>query len=183
MNVPDTFKIAYTKKDIEARLQSLSEEVSAWANDSIKRTGQQAMAVCILRGGIFFYTDLLRALKVSVEPAFIRTYSYSSSSNVRNEGSVRVAMGDIAADGRAILLVDDICDTGATLRKLHNVFSELGAASVESSVLIRRRIPNSLFSPTWSAFDYDGVDWFVGYGMEDKNRFCNLESVYSCSCP
>ena len=55
---------------------------------------------------------------------------------------------------------------------------ERGAREVRSAVLIRRLINDPAYTPTWSAFDYGGEEWFVGYGMEDGERWRNLPGVY-----
>lgn len=176
--IPANFELTYSPTEIARRLTALGAEIAPWAAEAEQRTRQQVLAVCILRGGAFFFTDLLRAIPVSIEPTFCRTWSYSSATNEQVAHSVRVSVDDVVAEGRAILMVDDICDTGSTLAKLENVFLDLGASEVRSTVLIRRLIPEAKFQPTWSAFSYEGPEWFVGYGMEDRNRYSNLPAVY-----
>ena len=92
-----------------------------------------------------------------------------------------VAVDDVVAEGRAILMIDDICDSGSTLAKLEHVFLDLGASVVNSVVLIHRLCAAPKFKPTWSGFEYQGDAWFVGYGMEDKNKYANLPAIYKTS--
>lgn len=179
VEIPENFKLAYDRSAIVKSISAIAPEISAWAAECHKKTGQQVLAVCILRGGLFFFADLLQSIKTSVEPACCRTWSYSSDENAKTDGGVRVSVDDVAAQGRSILMVDDICDTGATLHKLQKVFLDLGAAEVRSAVLIHREVSNSVFTPSWSAFRYSGDEWFVGYGMEDRNHYANLPGVYT----
>lgn len=175
MKLPPNYNLAYSEELIAKRVTQLGAQIGEWAaGDS-----DQILAVCVLRGGAPFFQDLIRKVPVSIEPTYCRTWSYSSESNLQQNGSVRVAVESVLAEGRRILIVDDICDSGATLLKLQNVFSELGAREVRTAVLIHRRVERSVFDPTWSAFEYHGEEWFVGFGMEDKNQFANLPAVYS----
>lgn len=180
MSIPSSFQKAFSEKEIGVRTTDLANEIAPWCREVLQKTGQQPLAVCVLRGGLFFFSDLLRALPLSVEPTFCRTWSYSSKTN-KLESAVRVNVGDVECHGRGVLVIDDICDTGSTLRKLEHVFRELGAAEVRTAVLIHRRVPDSVFSPHWSCFAHEGPEWFVGYGMEDKNTFSNLRDVYIIS--
>jgi len=175
MNLPDHYRIAFSEELIQQRVKEIGEEIGDWAASG---TGQ-LLAVCVLRGGAPFFQDLIRRVPLSVEPTYCRTWSYSSESNEQSAGGVRVSVDSVLAEGRRILVVDDICDTGATLLKLQNVFSDLGATEIKSAVLIHRKVESSVFTPNWSAFQYQGADWFVGYGMEDKNQFANLPAVYT----
>ncbi len=178
--VPSHLTLQYSESQIENRLKALGDDINKWSLEVNKRKGEPILAVCVLRGAVFFFSDLLRNIPSSVEPAFCRTWSYSSKENLQMKG-VRVSVESIEAAGRSILIVDDILDTGATLKKLHQVFTELGAEEVKTAVLIHRIVKNSSYSPDWSAFKYEGDKWFVGYGMEDRNRLQNLKDVYTMS--
>jgi len=177
MPIPSHFKPAYGRELIAHRVEQLGKQIREWVGDG--SSGEQVLAVCILRGGVPFFSDLVRSLEVSVEPAYCRTWSYSSDINMQHDSPVRVSVETIVPQGRRILMVDDICDTGATLLKLQKVFTDLGAKEVRSAVLIHRQVEESVFTPNWSAFEYQGTEWFVGYGMEDKNHFANLPAVYT----
>lgn len=136
-----------------------------------------ASCLCLARSNIFF-GDLLRAVTVSLEPAFCSASSYSTSTNKQAAKGVQVSVEGIKAEGRAILIVDDICDTGSTLRTLDRVFLELGAAEVASVVMIHRTVPGSQYQPRWSGFNYRGDEWFVGFGLDDLGWHRNLPGVY-----
>ena len=64
------------------------------------------------------------------------------------------------------------------MRALSKLLVELGAREVKTAVLIRRVIENPIFMPDWIGFNHKGPEWFVGYGMDDSNRFSNLSDIY-----
>jgi hypoxanthine phosphoribosyltransferase len=175
---PSNYSVVLDRNAIFERVAKVAKDISAWAREAETRTGQQVLAVCILRGGVFFFSDLLRAVDVSMEPAFCRCRSYSSEVNGLQSSDVHVTMDQIDMEGRAVLLVDDICDSGSTLTNMIAFCLRRGAVEVKSSTLIFRHIPNSSFKPEYPAMDYHGNEWFAGYGMEDANRMANLPEVY-----
>lgn len=174
--IPSHYRLAYNSELIAKRVEQLGKQITAWAAED---PHDQILAICVLRGAAHFFSDLVRSISISIEPAFCRTWSYSSVVNEQHQSGVRVSVESVMAQGRRILVVDDICDTGATLLKLEKVFTDLGAKEIRSAVLIHRQVENSEFIPTWSGFEYQGTEWFVGYGMEDKNHFTNLSAVYT----
>jgi hypoxanthine phosphoribosyltransferase len=175
VKLPANYNLAYSAELIAKRIAQLGEQIGEWAAQG----NDQVLAVCVLRGGAPFFQDLIREVPVSLEPAYCRTWSYSSESNIQQGNGVRVAVESVLAEGRRLLVVDDICDSGATLLKLQNVFTELGAKEIKTAVLIHRRVERSVYDPTWSAFEYHGEEWFVGFGMEDRNHYSNLPAVYT----
>lgn len=182
-SVPGKLQLVYSEEQIQTRIAELSADIGGWADVVMAKTKVQPLAVCVLRGAVLFFSDLLRAVPVSIEPTFCRASSYSVETNEQGREGVRVSVEEVEAEGRAILMVDDICDTGATLFTLEKVFYELGATEVQSAVLIHRQIPHSKYRPTWSAFEYTGDEWFVGYGLDDQNWHRNLPDVYRMSKP
>jgi hypoxanthine phosphoribosyltransferase len=86
---------------------------------------------------------------------------------------------NLAVKGRVVLVIDDICDSGGTLQELERYLIAAGAREVRTVVLIRRLLDRPTFVPCWVGFEFTGLEWFVGYGMEDGNRWRNLPAVYT----
>lgn len=84
----------------------------------------------------------------------------------------------LAVKGRVVLVVDDVCDSGRTLEALERDLMERGAREVRTVVLIRRLLDRPSFVPCWIGFEYKGPEWFVGYGMDDGQRWRNLPAVH-----
>ena len=158
-------------------MRELGSEVNAWLDGIEFSENEQLLSVCVLRGGAFFFADLLRELCLSVEPFFCRARSYSSETNTQSSG-VNIEIESVDLSGRVVLIVDDICDSGRTLAAITESFKERGAKDVRSVSLLYRASEQSVFKPDWHGFEYVGDEWFVGYGMEDKNTHSNLPGVY-----
>lgn len=177
MQLPENYTLQYSKSDIEQRVKELAQEVTDSFELVTFQPKEQLLAVCVLRGAVFFFADLLRSIDLPVDPMFCRAESYTAENQKTGKG-VRVSVDDIKAEGRHVLIVDDICDTGLTLLKLHNVFLGLGAKSVRSAVLIHREVEHSKYEPTFSAYTYKGNEWFVGYGLDDGGIHRAIPDVY-----
>ncbi|MFM1847574.1 MAG: hypothetical protein RL417_1048 [Pseudomonadota bacterium] len=175
--VPANFKIQYDEDAIAGAIAKLGREIDTWARDVRAMTSSDLLTIPVLRGGIFFFADLVRHIKHSVEIAPVSAWSYETGENVQRD-SVSVDAGKLAVEGRSVLVVDDVCDSGRTLAELTAYFTKLGAREVRSAVLIKRILPHQTFSPDWIGFEYTGPEWFVGYGMDDCDRWRNLGSIY-----
>lgn len=176
--LPANFKLQYTREDIDAAVRRLGQDITAWAHSVWDESHTDLVVIPVLRGGIFFFADLVRHIDASVEIAPVRTWVYESTDNNLQRREVRVSMEDVHVRGRAVLLVDDICDSGKTLKILSKAFYDAGALNVRSAVLVKRTLEKATFDPEWVAFEYRGPEWMVGYGMEDCNRWRNLPSIY-----
>lgn len=177
-NLPKNFELAYSREQILEKIKQLGESISQWAELAQKNTNQPVLAICVLRGSIFFFSDLLLNISCQIEPAFCRTWGYSTNTNTREKG-VRVSIDDVYAAGRAVLIVDDICDSGSTLLTLNNMLSELGATEVKSVVTILREVDSIIYNPNWAAFVDPSKEWFVGYGMDYNDQYRNLPDIYT----
>lgn len=178
MNIPKNFQLCYSPEEIDKGVKRLGSEISKWAEKVWEDSHTDVVAVPILRGGIFFFADLVRAISCSVEIAPVKAWGYATGENAKLLDKVQVDVGSIPARGRRILLIDDICDSGRTLAKLKEELMTAGALEVRSAVLIKRELEEQTFDPDWIAFSYPGPEWFVGYGMEDSERWRNLAGVY-----
>lgn len=175
--IPENFRCLYSREDIAYRIYKLADEIRPWVKAAHENNGQQVLAICILRGGVFFFADLLKEIPYTMEPSFCRAMSYSSATNTADE-AFRLVVEPAEMRGRHVLLVDDICDSGRTLKNLHAYALSNGATEVRTAVLIHRNHEASVYKPDYIGFEYDGPEWFAGYGMEDKNHNSNFPEVY-----
>lgn len=168
---PNDLKLFVSEQDIRNRINELSVSIQPWLDGK-----GQTLALCVLRGAVHFYSDLVRAFSVSVEHAFCRASSYNSKTNAKEASSVALELDAQIVSGRKILVVDDICDTGDTLQTMEENLQASGALEMKSVVLVRRA--QSAFIPDWIGFEVSDDSWLVGYGMEDSNAYANLRCVY-----
>lgn len=177
-NIPDNFRLIYSQEQIEAAVARLGSEITTWATEVWEDSHTDILTIPILRGGIFFFADLVREIGTSVEIEAARSWAYEAGVNAVQRKEVKLNLDTVPAKGRAILLVDDICDSGNTLAALTKAFNDAGAREVRSAVLIQRKLADAAAEPTWAGFIYEGSEWFVGYGMEDRDRWRNLPSIH-----
>jgi hypoxanthine phosphoribosyltransferase len=178
MYKPDRFRLIYSKAQINDAIQPIAREISGWCSNTYNETGRDVIAVPILRGGLFFFVDLVRCLTNTVQVQPVRTMGYLTDQVGVTAPELQIDLMDCQARDRSILLVDDICDSGRTLKHLTTHLLRAGAREVRAAVLIQRVIVNPEFDPEWKVFQYSGDEWFVGYGMEELDRYRNLSDVY-----
>ena len=178
MQLPARYKLQYSAKDIEAQVERIGAEVTAWADEVRTRSGEDILGIPVLRGGIFFFADLVRKIRCSVRIAPVKTWGYESSTNQIIPGGVKVNLVDIAARDRHVLLIDDICDTGRTLRAVAETLMSAGACEVRSAVLIKRILTDETYEPNYVGFRFHGAEWLVGYGMDDAEQWRNLGAIH-----
>jgi|TARA_B110000438_G_C15775944_1_gene634051 hypoxanthine phosphoribosyltransferase len=180
--VPAAFQELHSEESVQQHVADLALVIEEYAAQVLKDTGTPLLALCILRGGFLFFSDLLKTCKISIEPAFVRCESYSSEVNAAQLDTIKTNYVGTDFHNRTILLVDDICDTGKTLRHLaEDILTNRGARSVKSVTMVYRNRADSVFKPDWHAFAYGGEEWLVGYGMEDRNCYMNYPALYKFS--
>lgn len=177
--LPEYFVPCYSKEAIAVEVRRLGKELSPWAEQVFAESGKDVLCIPILRGGIFFFADLVREVQQSIELAPVKTTAYEPGVNQAATDAVTVHLDEVEAAGRSVLLVDDICDSGRTLKALTRAFLQRGAAEVRSAVLIKRDVKEETFDPDYVGFSYQGPEWFVGYGMEDGDRYRNLPGIFT----
>jgi hypoxanthine phosphoribosyltransferase len=179
--LPDNYKLQYKSGEIADAVARLGKEIGIWVKEVQEETQREVIAMPILRGGIFFFADLARQVPVSMEVIPGRTRTYQKNVNAAQLDQVKIIIENEDLKNRSILLVDDICDSGKTLYALTKYMLEQGAKEIKSAVLIHRILEKEIYKPDWIGFDFKGDEWFVGYGMEDKNRWSNLPDIYTIS--
>ena len=158
--------------------RSIAERNAAMAATMKGRMPADTLVIAILKGSFVFAADLIRAMHASgVEPEveFITLSSYGAGTE---SGEVRI-LRDVDSDvsGRHVLLIDDILESGNTLRFAHDLMVERGAGKVEIAVLLDKHSRRSADVDA----DYVGFDcpdhFVVGYGMDVGHAFRELPFV------
>jgi hypoxanthine phosphoribosyltransferase len=163
-------KVLISREQLEARIAELAAEINRDYAGS-----EKLIAVGVLKGSVFFMVDLLKHLEVPVAVDFFQTSSYGNSTEA---GEVRIRKDlDLSIRGSDVLLIEDIVDTGYTLRTILDLLKFRGARTVKLCALLdkpsRRRIDVPI--------DYKGFsieDQFViGYGLDFDERYRNLPYI------
>lgn len=171
MTLPDHLDLLYTPEQIEARLVELAMTMDTWAAEAQAETRRLLIAVCLLRGGVFFFGDVLLHMRQSVEPGFCRAWSYAKQANGRPEDTVRMDWQGLDVKDRDVVLIDNICDSGRTLAVASEWVRACGARKVRTAVVVYRERADSQHMPTLMGFRYPGAEWLVGYGLRDREAY------------
>jgi len=160
-------RIVLSEQQIAARIAELGAQLTE------DYAGKRPLLVCVLRGAYAFLTDLAREVDLPVEIDFIAVSSYGSST--RTSGVVRLVKDlDVEITDRDVILVEDIVDTGLTLRYLRRSLEARGPASLEvCSLLARESADLEGLGVRYVGFTIPG-DFIVGYGLDAAERYRNL---------
>jgi hypoxanthine phosphoribosyltransferase len=155
-----------TQDQLQQRVLALAQEIS-------KDHPNGVHMVCVLKGAFMFLADLVRAMTCEVTLDFMAVSSYGLST--RTSGQVRVLKDlDTALEGRSVVIVEDIVDTGLTLAYLQAVLRARGPRTLKTACLLSKPSRRQ----TEVAVDYAGFtidDLFVvGYGLDSGERYRNL---------
>ncbi len=176
--IPASYRLLYTEMEIEREVARIGAEITDWAGEVNAKSGKDIIAIPLLRGGIFFFGSLMVHVRSSVELVSARTKMYTPGQNNVQLKDVEITLDGVDMGGRSVLLVDDLCDSGKTLRAMQEHLLKAGATEVRTAVLAKRILATESFEPTWIGFEYKGPEWFVGFGLDDCNRWSNLPSIY-----
>lgn len=160
-----------TEERIQARVKELGQQISA-----VYR-GKDLLLICILKGGIVFLSDLMRCLTIPHEIDFLAVSSYGKEIR-ESTGVVRILKDlDEPIDGRHVLIVEDIIDTGYTLNYIIRNLTARKPASLKICTLLDKAERRKIEIPV----DYTGFvipDKYVfGYGLDLDQKFRNLPFI------
>lgn len=168
----DIDRILISRERIDRRVHELAEEIA--------RTYQDEEAgltlVTILSGALIFLADLMRALPLRMKIGLITVSSYEGATTQPGEAKV---LQDLNVDvaGRHVLLVDDILDTGGTLRTVRERLETQHPCSIRTCVLLRKPSKAPADVPAdFVGFDVDDV-FVVGYGLDYDDHYRNFPHI------
>jgi hypoxanthine phosphoribosyltransferase len=162
--------VMLTAEQIEKRVKELAAQM-----DKLYE-GRRPVVVCVLKGSVLFFTDLIRNMKTSLELDFMSVSSYGSGT--KSTGELKVKK-DLSTDikGRDVLIVEDIIDSGNTLYHLKKMLIERAPASINIVTLLdkpsRREAP---MEPEYTGFVIED-EFVIGYGLDYAEEYRNLPYV------
>ena len=159
-----------TEEQIEQRVRELGAEISKVYGD------EPVCLICILKGSVFFTCELAKRITSPVEIEFMSVSSYGSGTS--SSGVVRI-VNDLGTsiEGKNVLVIEDIIDSGITLSWLVDELKRRGAASVEIFALLekpaRRKVDVDVKYKGYEIPD----EFVVGFGLDYDERYRNLDSI------
>src|SRR3954468_19207236 len=170
MNDPAIGRTLVEQGELAARIRELGAEISA------DYAGRELFLVGVLKGAVFFVADLMRELEIHCAIDFMAVASYGSSTD--SSGVVRILKDlDAPIEGRDVLIIEDIVDSGLTLNYLLRNLGARGPASLEVCALLtkpeRRKVE---LRAAYVGFEIPNK-FVIGYGLDFAERYRNLPYV------
>jgi hypoxanthine phosphoribosyltransferase len=163
-------RVLISQEDLERRVHELAAEI-----DRDYAGSDRLVCVGVLKGSVFFMVDLLKRLTIPLAIDFFQTSSYGSGTT---PGEVRIKKDlDLAIRGKDVLLIEDIVDTGWTLRTILDLLRFRGARSVKLCALLDKAAARE----ATVQIDYKGFEieplFVVGYGLDFDEKYRNLPYI------
>ena len=167
---PGLGEVLVTAEELQARVAELGRQITHDYQD------RSLLLIGVLKGAVFFLSDLMRFIEVPVEVDFMAVASYGSATD--SSGVVRILKDlDAAIEGRDVLIVEDIVDSGLTLQYLLRNLGSRNPASLEVCALLTKPERRKVDLPT-RYVGFEIPDRFVvGYGLDYDERHRNLPYV------
>lgn len=164
-------KILITEEQLQARIKEIGEEISH------DYQGKDPMLICILRGGVMFLTDLMRALSIPHTIDFMAVSSYGAGARVSG-GNVRITLDLTSSiEGRNVILVEDIIDSGNTIASVIALLKTRRPKSLRVCTLLDKVERRETEIPIhYRGFEIPN-EFVFGYGLDLDEYYRNLPFV------
>ena len=166
----ETIRELVSEEEVEKRVCELGRQISE------DYAGRQVHLICVLKGGVFFMCELAKRITVPVSMDFMSVSSYGDGT--ASSGVVKIAKDlDESLEGKDVLIVEDIIDSGRTLSYLIQILEKRGPKSLKLCTLLDK--PERRVKPV--TVDYVGFnipdEFVVGYGLDYAQKYRNLTYI------
>ena len=166
----EQFRVMYSEEEVDARIREVAAEINK------KYAGKQVHLICVLKGGVFFTVELAKRLDMPVTFDFMCVASYGD--DTKSSGVVRIVKDlDQPLEGKNVLIVEDIIDSGRTLSYLIEILQKRNPASMEICTLLDkpdRRVRD--VDVAYTCFTIPD-EFIVGYGLDYAQKYRNLPYI------
>ena len=159
----------------ESEIQAAVSRVATQIN--VDFAGKSPLFLIVLNGAFMFYADLVRNMTIDIECDFMRVKSYTAQFK---QGDIKILKDlETPIKGKHVYLVDDIYDTGSTMKALIEYLEVKKPASISIATLLTRETSPIPPQPSYHAFTIKD-EWVVGFGMDDEKGYSrNLNGVFA----
>lgn len=168
----DKIKVLVSEADADRRIEELGKQISK------DYAGKTVHLICILKGGVFFMCELAKRITVPVTMDFMSVSSYGSGTV--SSGVVRIIKDlDESLEGKDVIIVEDIIDTGRTLQHLVKILNERHPNSIRLCTLLdkpERREKDITIKVEYVGFNIPD-EFVVGYGLDYNQNYRNLPYI------
>lgn len=166
----ETVKEMLSEEELSTRIRELGQQISK------DYEGEEVFLVCILKGAAFFACELAKRITVPVTIDFMATSSYGSGTVSSGEVQIKKDL-DLGVEGKNVIIVEDIIDSGNTLNYLSGLFKDRKAKSVKMCAMLDKPERREVDVP----MDYIGFTipdaFVVGYGLDYDQKYRNLPYI------
>ena len=164
-------EVLFSDKEISARIKELAKEISLWT----KSLSNPIYLLWLAEGSFIFVADLVREINADIRIVSLRTSSYGNE--LSSSGKVSV-WGDFSQfSEKSVLLIDDIFDTGLTLKTIIDQLKHSGAKDVKTCVLLNKvSTPKKTSKPDFVGFDIPDK-YVYGYGLDCAGKYRHLKDI------
>ncbi|MBI5274026.1 MAG: hypoxanthine phosphoribosyltransferase [Chlamydiales bacterium] len=168
----DNLTLLLSKEEIALKVQEIAKAL----NKTYK--GEKLTIVMVMKGSFFLTADLVRYLEMPVVIEYIRAGSYGYRGTSRGELVIQ-GIEDLELQGKHVLVIDDIFDSGLTMQGITTQIQKKNPKSIKSLVLLFKNVNRSMtYVPDYFLFTIQD-QFVVGYGLDYKEQFRNLPDIYS----
>ncbi len=166
----ETIKVLISEQDVDARIAELGKQISE------DYAGKQVHLICILKGSVFFMCELAKRITVPVSMDFMSVSSYGDGTS--SSGIVKIAKDlDETLEGKDVIIIEDIIDSGRTLHYLMDVLNKRKPNSLKLCTLLDKPDRRVMDVPV----EYVGFvipdEFVVGYGLDYAQKYRNLPYI------
>lgn len=163
-------EVLFTREQIEEKCKELGKKLSSCYK------GKKPILICMLRGALPFYAELIKNISIDMEMEYMYASSYEGTEST---GKLIIHL-DIKTEllGRDVIIVDDIMDTGITMAKIYDELAARGPASIKICTFLNKpnRGEGITIEPDYYGYDIP-VKYVVGFGMDYNNIMRNLPYI------
>jgi hypoxanthine phosphoribosyltransferase len=166
----DIQEVLYSEEQIQGKIKELGEKLS------IDYEGKNPLVICVLKGAFIFMADLVKQIRVPLELDFMAVSSYGQST--KSSGVVKIIKDlDVPVEGRHILIVEDIIDSGLTLSYLIDVLERRNAKTISVVALFNKPARRTVdLEPEYAGYVLPD-EFVVGYGLDYAEKYRNLPFI------
>ncbi|OPH51225.1 hypoxanthine phosphoribosyltransferase [Paenibacillus ferrarius] len=166
----DIQEVLYSEEQIQNKIKELGDRLSS------DYEGKNPLVICVLKGAFIFMADLVKQIRVPLEIDFMAVSSYGQST--KSSGVVKIIKDlDVPVEGRHILIVEDIIDSGLTLTYLIDVLERRNAKTVSVVALFNKPARRTVeLEPDYAGYELPD-EFVVGYGLDYAEKYRNLPFI------
>jgi len=171
--IQDIESILITRDAISKRVGELGRAITKDLEPG--NSDREIVLVAVMTGSIIFVADLMRCLPMKIRIQLMTASSYKGRTTSSSGNPILGTLPDVV--GKHVLLVDDILDSGKTLTRVREELAQLHPMSIDSCVLLRKKIPSAMEVPCeYVGFDIED-EFVVGYGLDYDDYYRNFPDI------